>query len=202
MRSVSYGSSPLLAHKTQLWRSRLVMMLVALGFLGLAGRAAYVQLIGNDFFLRQGEVRFARTIELAANRGRILDRNGLILASSVPAASIWAIPEDVDMADPAVLAQLPALAQLMDVPLAQLKQSWTRTKPLSGSSASSIGMWASKSRRWPSKASTKRANTSASTRRENRRPTLSALPMWRTKAKRAWSWPLKKSWLANRARAG
>ena len=122
MRSVSYGSSPLLAHKTQLWRSRLVMMLVALGFLGLAGRAAYVQLIGNDFFLRQGEVRFARTIELAANRGRILDRNGLILASSVPAASIWAIPEDVDMADPAVLAQLPALAQLMDVPLAQLKQ--------------------------------------------------------------------------------
>lgn len=122
MRSVSYGSSLLLAHKTQLWRSRLVMMLVALGFLGLAGRAAYVQLIGNDFFLRQGEVRFARTIELAANRGRILDRNGLILASSVPAASIWAIPEDVDMADPAVLAQLPALAQLMDVPLAQLKQ--------------------------------------------------------------------------------
>lgn len=122
MRSVSYGTSPLLAHKTQLWRSRLVMMLVALGFLGLAGRAAYVQLIGNDFFLRQGEVRFARTIELAANRGRILDRNGLILASSVPAASIWAIPEDVDMADPAVLAQLPALAQLMDVPLAQLKQ--------------------------------------------------------------------------------
>lgn len=122
MRRVSYGTSPLLAHKTQLWRSRLVMMLVALGFLGLAGRAAYVQLIGNDFFLRQGEVRFARTIELAANRGRILDRNGLILASSVPAASIWAIPEDVDMADPAVLAQLPALAQLMDVPLAQLKQ--------------------------------------------------------------------------------
>lgn len=122
MRSVSYGTSPLLAHKTQLWRSRLVMMLVALGFLGLAGRAAYVQLIGNDFFLRQGEVRFARTIELAANRGRILDRNGLILASSVPAASIWAIPEDVDMVDPAVLAQLPALAQLMDVPLAQLKQ--------------------------------------------------------------------------------
>jgi cell division protein FtsI (penicillin-binding protein 3) len=58
-------------------------------------RAAYVQVLGNDFFQRQGEVRFARTLELPANRGRILDRNGLILASSVPAASIWAIPEDV-----------------------------------------------------------------------------------------------------------
>lgn len=91
MRSVSYGSSPLLAHKTQLWRSRLVMMLVALGFLGLAGRAAYVQLIGNDFFLRQGEVRFARTIELAANRGRILDRNGPTRAAG-PSRKTWIWP--------------------------------------------------------------------------------------------------------------
>lgn len=122
MRSVTYGTSPLLAHKTQLWRSRLVMMLVAGGFLGLAGRAAYVQLIGNDFFLRQGEVRFARTIELVANRGRILDRNGLILASSVPAASIWAIPEDIDLDDGEITAKLPQLAKLMDMPLAQLRQ--------------------------------------------------------------------------------
>ncbi|VUZ24322.1 putative peptidoglycan D,D-transpeptidase PenA [uncultured Comamonas sp.] len=122
MRSVTYGTSPLLAHKTQLWRSRFVMMLVAGGFLGLAGRAAYVQLIGNDFFLRQGEVRFARTIELVANRGRILDRNGLILASSVPAASIWAIPEDMDLEDEAIAAKLPQLAKLMDMPLAQLRQ--------------------------------------------------------------------------------
>ena len=63
---------------------------------GWPARAAYVQVIGNDFFQRQGEVRFARTLELPANRGRILDRNGLILASSVLAPSIWAIPEDVE----------------------------------------------------------------------------------------------------------
>ncbi len=122
-RSVSYGSSPLLAHKTQLWRSRLVIMAVALGFLGLAGRAAYVQLIGNDFFLRQGEVRFTRTLELAAHRGRIVDRHGLILASSVPAASMWAIPEDVEQNDPQTLAQqLPVLAKLLGMPLKQLQQ--------------------------------------------------------------------------------
>lgn len=121
-RGLSYSSSPLLAHKTQLWRSRLVMMLVALGFAGLAGRAAYVQLIGNDFFLRQGEVRFARTLELPANRGRILDRNGLILASSIPAASIWAIPDEVEQNDAATLAKLPELAKLMDMSLAQLQQ--------------------------------------------------------------------------------
>ena len=120
-RSVNYTSIPLLASKTPVWRSKFIVALVALGFVGLAGRAAYVQVIGNDFFQRQGEVRFARTLELPANRGRILDRNGLILASSVPAASIWAIPEDVEMAKPEVRAKLKDLARLMDMPLSTLQ---------------------------------------------------------------------------------
>ena len=120
-RSVNYTSSPLLASKTPVWRSKFIVAAVALGFVGLAARAAYVQVIGNDFFQRQGEVRFARTLELPANRGRILDRNGLILASSVPAASIWAIPEDVEQDDPEIQAKLKKLAKLMDMPLASLK---------------------------------------------------------------------------------
>lgn len=120
-RSVAYTSSPLLASKTPAWRSKFVMGLMVVGFLGLAGRAAYVQVFGNAFFQRQGEVRFARTLELPANRGRITDRNGLILASSVPAASIWAIPEDVDHSDPEVQAKLKTLAELMDMPLATVK---------------------------------------------------------------------------------
>ncbi len=119
-RSVNYTSSPLLASRTPLWRSQFIVALVALGFFTLAGRAAYVQVFGNAFFLRQGEVRFARTLELPANRGRILDRNGLILASSVPAASIWAIPEDVDADNPEVRPKLRELARLMGMPLPTL----------------------------------------------------------------------------------
>ncbi|APW39903.1 cell division protein [Rhodoferax koreense] len=117
-RSVRYTSSPLLASKTPVWRSKLVVAAIAMGFVGLAARAAYIQVIGNDFFQRQGEVRFARTLELPANRGRILDRNGLILASSVIAPSIWAIPEDVDR-DPAKLREL---ARLLQMPLADLNK--------------------------------------------------------------------------------
>ena len=119
-RSVNYTSSPLLASKTPLWRSQFIVALVALGFLALIGRAAYVQVFGNAFFQRQGEVRFARTLELPANRGRILDRNGLILASSVPAASIWAIPEDVETDNPEVKPKLKQLARLMGMPLPAL----------------------------------------------------------------------------------
>ena len=117
-KSVLYTSSPLLASKTPVWRSKFIVAGIALAFVGLASRAAYVQVFGNDFFQRQGEVRFARTLELPASRGRILDRNGLILASSVPAPSIWAIPEDVD----ATPIQLAALAVLLEMPLAELNK--------------------------------------------------------------------------------
>ena len=118
--SVRYSSSPLLASKTPVWRSKFIVGVIALGFAGLGVRAAYVQVFGNAFFQRQGEVRFARTLELPANRGKILDRNGLILASSVPAASIWAIPEDVEQERPEVQAKLRQLAQLMEMPYADL----------------------------------------------------------------------------------
>lgn len=118
MRDIRYTSSPLLASKTPVWRSKFIVAMLALAFLALLGRAVYVQVIGNAFFQRQGEVRFARTLELPASRGRIFDRNGLLLASSVVAPSIWAIPEDVDR-NPAKLREL---ARLLDMPLADLNK--------------------------------------------------------------------------------
>jgi cell division protein FtsI (penicillin-binding protein 3) len=117
-RSILYTSSPLLASPTPLWRSKLIVLAIALAFGALAARAAYIQVLSNDFFQRQGEVRFARTLELPANRGRILDRNGLILASSVPATSIWAIPEDMERKP----SELKRLAQLLDISLTELNK--------------------------------------------------------------------------------
>ena len=117
-RSIRYTASPLLTSRTPVWRSKLVVSALALGFVGLGARAAYIQVFNNDFFQRQGEVRYSRTLELPANRGRILDRNGLILASSVPSPSIWAIPEDVDLDD----AQRASLAKLLELPLSELNK--------------------------------------------------------------------------------
>ncbi len=117
-RSIAYTSSPLLASRTPVWRSKFIVAAIALGFLALVARASYIQIIANDFFQRQGEVRFARTLTLPANRGRVLDRNGLILASSIPAPSIWAIPEDVER-DP---GQLRKLAKLLNMPLTELNK--------------------------------------------------------------------------------
>jgi cell division protein FtsI (penicillin-binding protein 3) len=116
-KSVRYSASPLLAAPTPVWRSKFIVAGMALGFAVLAGRAAYIQVVGNDFYQKQGQVRFARTLELPASRGRIMDRNGLVLAYNVPAPSFWAIPEDVQ-ASPAQLAEL---ARLLEVPLADLR---------------------------------------------------------------------------------
>lgn len=116
VRSLNYASSPLLAAKTPPGRSKFLVALVGLGFCALVGRAVYIQAIGTDFYLEQGEKRYAHTLELRASRGRILDRNGLLLATSVSVPSIWAIPKDVK----ATPEQRRALARLLDMPSAEL----------------------------------------------------------------------------------
>ena len=45
---------------------------------------------------------------LPASRGRILDRNGELMASSVPAPSLWVIPKDFE-AQPAARRELASL---------------------------------------------------------------------------------------------
>jgi len=117
-RPLPLASSPLLASKVPPWRSKLLVGLMAAGFCVLVARALYIQVLRNDFFQQQGEVRFVRTLELPANRGRIFDRNGLLLATSVPAPSVWADPEGVD----ATPEQLARLAALLELPLPELKK--------------------------------------------------------------------------------
>ena len=123
-RSVQYSTNPLLASKTPIWRSQFIVACIALGFIGLVVRAVYVQVVGNAFFIKQGTVRFERQLDIPANRGRILDRNGLILASSVPMPSIWASPDEMDTNSP----RLKELAVLLDIPLNELQKKVSDTK--------------------------------------------------------------------------
>jgi cell division protein FtsI (penicillin-binding protein 3) len=115
-RRVPHVANPLLKVKIPAWRSRALMGVMAAGFLVLGGRAVWLQVMTNDYLKRQGESRFARNLELPATRGKILDRNGIVLASSLPAKAIWAIPEDVN----ATRAQLLELSKLLGMPEAEL----------------------------------------------------------------------------------
>jgi cell division protein FtsI (penicillin-binding protein 3) len=118
MRSVSYSTSPLLASKTPVWRSRFLVALVGLAFTGLLARALYVQVIGTQFYQKQGEARYVHQLELPASRGRINDRNNQVLAASVAVPSVWAIPKEVD-ADP---EKRKALAKILGWSHAELER--------------------------------------------------------------------------------
>jgi cell division protein FtsI (penicillin-binding protein 3) len=115
-RGVTYATSPLLASKTPPWRSKFVVALVGLGSCVLVARAVSIQVIDNEFYLAQGEKRYASQQELQASRGRITDRHGALLATSVPVPSVWAIPKDVQ----ATAAQKRELARLLGLPLAEV----------------------------------------------------------------------------------
>ncbi len=78
------------------WRARVVLVALALCYAVLGGRALYLQAVRTDFLQEKGDARYSRVLEIAATRGRILDRNGEALAVSTPVKSIWAIPGDVD----------------------------------------------------------------------------------------------------------
>ncbi|NTX25622.1 penicillin-binding protein 2 [Burkholderia pyrrocinia] len=82
-------------------------------FLILAGRAFYVQCVNSEFFIRQGERRYKHVLERRPSRGRILDRNGAILAINEPVKDLWVAPKEFVHCDSARLA---ALAKLLAVP--------------------------------------------------------------------------------------
>ncbi|MGO4379384.1 peptidoglycan D,D-transpeptidase FtsI family protein [Pseudoduganella sp. RAF19] len=118
-KGVSFNSSPVLAVRLPMWRSRLVMIVLFIAFAALAVRAVWLQGVSTQFLQKQGEIRYARTLELPATRGKILDRNGQVLASSIPVKAIWAIPDDVLQAPP---EKLRALAGLLEMPESELRK--------------------------------------------------------------------------------
>ena len=111
VRGVNYATSPLLASPTPKWRSRLIVAALGAAFAGLLGRAAFVQIVNAEFFQREGEKRYAHTLEVPATRGRIVDRSGQLLATSVPVPSVWVIPKDFS----ASLGQRAQLARLLNL---------------------------------------------------------------------------------------
>jgi len=108
---MNFAASPVLALTLPVWRSRFLLLVFITGFALLLGRSAYLQGLNNDFLRAKGESRFSRVIEIPANRGRILDRNGEVLAISTPVKSVWAIPGEVQLSR----RQLARLAALLEM---------------------------------------------------------------------------------------
>lgn len=113
-RPVTFNHNPLLENGLPVWRARLVLLALLCGSVALLARSAWLQGFNKDFLQAQGESRYARVVPVPATRGRIVDRNGDMMAVSSPVRSIWAIPGDAKLA-PGQVRQLAQLLE-MDVP--------------------------------------------------------------------------------------
>jgi len=90
------------------WRANLLLLVIAAWFIGLTGRALWLQAMNKDFLQRKGASRYSRVIEIGASRGMIVDRNNEPLAISTPVESVAASPADVE-AEPGDMRKLAKL---------------------------------------------------------------------------------------------
>jgi cell division protein FtsI (penicillin-binding protein 3) len=118
-KGMAFSKSPVLAVRLPDWRSRVMLFVLFAAFAALGLRALWLQGMSTQFLQKQGKSRYERTLELPATRGKIMDRNGEVLASSLPVKAVWAIPEDVLASPPEKLTEL---ARLLEMPESELRK--------------------------------------------------------------------------------
>jgi cell division protein FtsI (penicillin-binding protein 3) len=97
------------------WRTTLKRRLVVAAAVFLAWSAAiearlvYLQVVRHEDLLGRAERQQMRTVAAPAKRGELLDRAGRVLAYSVDAESIYAVPTEIDDPDAAARALCGAL---------------------------------------------------------------------------------------------
>jgi cell division protein FtsI (penicillin-binding protein 3) len=118
MKHMPFFNNPMLKVPYPMWRGRLVLSLIGVAFLALVARAVYLQGFTTEFLQQQGEKRYEVTQPLYASRGKILDRNGVVLAASIPARAIGFTPKHAQTLS---AERLTKLADLLDMSETDLK---------------------------------------------------------------------------------
>lgn len=91
-------------------RHRIVVASLMLGMVVLTGQAYKIQILDSTRLQAEGAARQLRNIVVKPARGRILDRNGDVLAVSTPLDAIWAHPATLFQAR----EDWPRLAEALD----------------------------------------------------------------------------------------
>jgi penicillin-binding protein 2 len=86
-------------------------VVVALAFTGLVTRLGYLQIVRHEDLLEQAENNRTAIVPVVPNRGLILDRNGVVLASNYSAYTLEITPSKVEDLEETI----EGLAQVVDI---------------------------------------------------------------------------------------
>ncbi len=102
-----------LARELDRFRLRIVAaaLFVLFGFGLLAARLVYLQVIRHDELASQAEANRTAIVPIVPNRGRIVDRHGVVLANNYTAYTLEITPSKVDDLE----ATINALAELVEI---------------------------------------------------------------------------------------
>ncbi|PZS21107.1 MAG: peptidoglycan glycosyltransferase [Acidimicrobiales bacterium] len=93
------------------------MVVMGTAFVLVIGRLTWVQVFHNQAYAAVGRSELLHTVNLPAQRGPLLDRDGRVLAMSVPLQTVVADPHQID--DP--LGEAKALAPVLKMSVATLQ---------------------------------------------------------------------------------
>ena len=116
MKRVGFSTTPNLVLRLPMWRSRLMLFMLFVAFTALVVRALWIQGPGNAFYEAKAIKGTQRELEMSASRGKILDRNGQVIATSLEAKAVIAYNDTVpkDLSDEKI-KQLANLLQMREV---------------------------------------------------------------------------------------
>ena len=116
MKRVGFSTTPNLVLRLPMWRSRLMLFMLFVAFTALVVRALWIQGPGNAFYEAKAVKGTQRELEMSASRGKILDRNGQVIATSLEAKAVIAYTDTVpkDLSDEKI-KQLANLLQMREV---------------------------------------------------------------------------------------
>ena len=80
-------------------RTLALILLIVFFILVVFGRLFYLQIYNGHSYVKRGLTQWLRDLPLTAQRGEIVDRNGVVLASSYTTYDVYVRPSDIESSE-------------------------------------------------------------------------------------------------------